>query len=688
MRFLTFLAVLLAAACGERTAPEFAAPNAPVILISIDTLRADRLPAYGHRGVSTPHLDAFRHDAILFTNAYSHVPLTLPSHVSMLTGLLPPEHGVRNNIGFRYDAAAHPPVTAALKAAGYATGAAVSAYVLRGNTGLAGAFDFYDDRIIVREGDALGNLQRRGDLTAAVALDWIASRRDRPFFFLLHLFEPHTPYEPTYDAEIVATDAILGRFFDSLKRSGVYDRAVVIVTSDHGEGLGDHGEAEHGVFLYREAIHVPLMLKLPGGRMRGSTVDAPVGHIDIAPTVAALTGVKTPSSPRGIPLLAASGAPPRRIFSETLYPRIHLGWSDLRSLADGEFHFIDAPRPELYAASDRDQRTNIIGDNRRLAAAMRKDLELFARDAPRIGQTDPEEARKLAALGYLSSSANATGPLPDPKDRIGDLGLLSQAARLDRDRRYDEAAALLRGVIDRNPLLTDAWTMLGRAYEKAGRLAEAEQTYRRGIELAPAIAGEFSLSLANVYLMMNRPAEAAAHAELAAGTNPGSAHILLGRAALAKGDLMAAAGHARQAEKAFSYEAAALVLLAQIQTKQGQLQTALETIERAAKSQQAPALLHFVRGDVLARLNRFPEAIAAFNEEIRLYPHDRQAYTSLAVVYMLSGRRDEANATMERLVAANPGRSSYELAARTFAELGDEAGAAEWRRRLVRITLQ
>lgn len=689
-----FVAVLLIfTACGKREAetPRIVATNAPVILISIDTLRADRLPAYGYAAVATPHLDAFRKDAILFTNAYSHVPLTLPSHVSMLTGLIPPDHGVRNNIGFRYEANKHIPISHALKNAGYATGAAVSAYVLRGNTGLDAAFDFYDDDIAVREGSAVGRLQRPGAETVVVAQRWIAQHSSHPFFFMLHLFEPHSPYEPPepyrsryssrYDGEIAATDAIVGGFLESLKRSGVYDRAIIVITADHGEGLNDHGEEEHGIFLYREAIHVPLLLKLPSSTSSGTTIDAPVQHADIAPTIVALAGAKMPAAAKGISLLEVENQPARRIFSETLYPRIHLGWSELRSLVDDTFHFIEAPRPELYAASDRPERRNVANDNRRVVASMRETLAPISSDVPQMGAIDPEDAKKLAALGYLSATTSATGPLPDPKDRIGDLTALREATYLEEHGRFDEAITRLRAVIERNPRLTDAWTLLGRSLEKSGRLEEAVETYKRGIQVAPAIAGEFSLSLANVYLIMNRPDDAAAHAEVGVKTNPGSAHILMGRAALAKNDLSGALRHAEEAGKSFSYDVPAMVLRAQVLTKQGQLPQALATIDRARQmAEQPPALLHFVRADVLARMNRFDEAVPAFQEELRLYPHNRQAYASLAVVYMLTGRRREANATMERLVAANPSPSSYALAARTFGEMGDEELAAKWRR--------
>ena len=245
-----------------------------MVIISIDTLRADHLPIYGAAGPETPAIDALAKDSVVFENAYSHVPLTLPSHVTILTGLLPKDNGVRNNLGYRFDSAAHPSVPTLLKARGYATGAAVSAYVLRGATGLAAAFDDYDDQMDrASEGTAMGEVQRPGARTVAVAVRWVNTRRDQPFFYLLHLFEPHAPYAPPepfksryaahpYDGEIAAADAVLGQFLEALKSGGVYDRATIILLSDHGEGLGDHGEAQHGIFLYREAIHVPLLLKL------------------------------------------------------------------------------------------------------------------------------------------------------------------------------------------------------------------------------------------------------------------------------------------------------------------------------------------------------------------------------------------------------------------------------------------
>lgn len=685
-RILLF--VLLFAACRRREqnvpAP---AELPPVILISIDTLRADHLPAYGYKNVATPSIDALRKDGIRFDNAYSHVPLTLPSHVSILTGQLPPDNGVRNNIGFPFDASKHPTIPSLLKTRGYATGAAVSAYVLRGNTGLGAAFDFYDDGIDIVQNQAIGRLQRPGGETEAIAEQWISNHARQPLFFFLHLFEPHTPYSPPepyrsrfaspYDGEIAAADAITGKFIAFLKQRALYDRALIILLSDHGEGLGQHGEDEHGIFLYREDIHVPLIVKMPKGRFASTSVPAPVQLIDVLPTIMSIVGVKTNSAGRS---LLANGST-RRIYSESLYPRIHLGWSDLRSLIDDEFHFIDAPKPELYTITDTAERQNVIAGNRRVYASMRDGLRPFSRAMPQIGAIDPEEAKKLAALGYLGSTAQTSGPLPDPKDHIGQLRTLNEAASLEMRGDIAGAIAKYRQLLAQNPRLSDAWSQLGRLLQESGKIDEAIATYKRAMQLSPSLAGAFALSMGDLFLANNQPDQAAKHAQLGLSTNPGTAHIILGRAALAKGDLESAAREANAAMTIRSHRAPAQVLMAQVLVKQRRLDDALRMLDDAASQGEAPPLLYFVRGDILARRNQFEPAIAAFNEEIRRYPRDREAYASLAVVYLVSGRRREANETMERLVRANPSSSSYELAATTFAQLRDEEDAAAWRRR-------
>src|SRR6266550_3042556 len=273
-RCLALVAFAVSACRHEPAALEF--PNAPVVLISVDTLRADHLRAYGYSGVATPNIDALRKDGTLFRNAYATVPMTLPSHATMLTGLLPPEHGVRDNVGFRFDAKGHPTIASILRGTGYATGAFISSYILRGGTGLADAFEFYEDSIEARPGARFADYQRPGNVTAALAERWVdqQSRYEKPFFLFFHIYEPHVPYDPPepfrsryasspYDGEVATADAIVGGLLEHLKKSGVYDRAIILFVSDHGEGLGDHGEKQHSILVYRELIHVPMIIKLP-----------------------------------------------------------------------------------------------------------------------------------------------------------------------------------------------------------------------------------------------------------------------------------------------------------------------------------------------------------------------------------------------------------------------------------------
>ncbi len=312
--------------------------GAPVVIISVDTLRADRLPAYGYREVETPALDALARDAIVFENAVSHVPLTLPSHASLFTGLLPFQNGVRDNLGYRLDASRET-LAAFLSARGYAAGAAVSAIVLDHGSGVARGFDYYDDRIEASEpGQAIGQVQRSGGESAKRLEGWVSGLAPgKPFFAFLHLYEPHTPYAPPepwrtrypkspYDGEIAASDEIVGRWIAYLKERGVYDRALIVFLSDHGEGLGDHGEDEHGILLYREAVRVPLFVKLPGGRLAGTRSAAPAAIVDVFPTVAAVLGEKPPPELPGVSLadLARDPGTPRSRLQRDALPALPL----------------------------------------------------------------------------------------------------------------------------------------------------------------------------------------------------------------------------------------------------------------------------------------------------------------------------------------------------------------------------
>ena len=352
---------------------------------------------------------------------------------------------MRNNVGFTFDGARHPHLPGLLKARGYATGAAVSSYVLRGETGLAALFDEYEDSLDPRDGKGFADQQRAGGVTLAFAKRWLDAHAAAPFFYLFHIYEPHVPWDPPeplrsryshpYDGEVAAADAVVGDLLDHLRRTGVYDRAIVIVTSDHGEGLGDHGEEQHSILLYREAIQVPLLVKLPGRFRAGERVKAPAQLADIAATVAELVGVEAPATSSGRSLLNLgedSGAA-RALYAETLYPRLHLGWSQLRSVVEGRWHYVFGPRPELYdLAKDPRETTDLAaregGPRERLRAALGR---VPAGPLAPSG-VDPAVAERLATLGYLGTvrDRGPSSPLPNPREMLPQLRRMTEGFRL------------------------------------------------------------------------------------------------------------------------------------------------------------------------------------------------------------------------------------------------------------------
>lgn len=658
----TVLALLLflVLACRERTRP-------PVILISIDTLRSDHLPAYGYRNVQTAAIDSLAADGIVFENAWAHVPLTLPSHASVMTGLLPPEHGVRDNAGYRLDTST-PTIASLLRANGYATGAAVSAYVLRGSTGMSAGFDAYDDRIPFIEGAPAGNLQRGGRDTIAAARQWLDATAGKPFFLFVHLFEPHAPYEPTYDADVARSDEAVGALLDALREKEIYDDALIVLLSDHGEGLRDHGEQEHGVLLYREALQVPLIVKLPRGERKGTRVPALAQLIDVLPTVAEITRITPPANLRGQSLRSDLGE--RTSYAETLYPRIHLGWSDLRSAVRWPFHLIDGPKPELYrTATDRAERNDVLQGERRALVRLRTDLAAIPQPATTAPRVDAEEAKKLAALGYVSAGASRPSSL-NPRDHLRDLDELKTVTELMAGKKYDDAIARIEALLARNPGWSDLRDELGVAYEASGDLAGAERVYRAAIATTPELAHDFALSLAAVLLAQGRHDEAEQHARVALHSNPPAAHHRLGEIALARGDVDRAEAEAREARKAPAVELHADFLLARVLIARRDLAGAIALLQKMRERRlPLPPRYYFVAGDALARAGRLPEARDAFERQIAIEPRDRDAWVALAMVHRIGGDTAAAQATLQRMVEANPDAQTRELARRRAQDL-------------------
>ncbi|MGH9365600.1 MAG: sulfatase-like hydrolase/transferase [Thermoanaerobaculia bacterium] len=674
------------------------------MLISVDTLRADHLPAYGYRRIQTPAIDRLRRDSILFENAYSHVPLTVPSHAVLLTGRLPYENGVRDNIGFRLSRSERT-LAAVLQQNGYATGAAVSSYLLQADRGLNAGFDFYDDRLGENSPD-----ERPGDRTAERLGQWMEAVPDRPVFAFLHLYEPHTPYAPPepfasqyasnpYDGEIAATDAIVGRFLAYLKRKNLYDRAIVIFLSDHGEGLGDHGEDEHGVFLYREAIRVPLLLKLPGSRSSGTVVRQPVGLADVFPTVMALLGMAAPEGLSGKPLLfddRAGERSARRIYSETLYPRLHMHWSDLASLTDARYQYIEAPRPELYdILADPGQRRDLAGDKPPAFRSMRLELQRTQRPLKAPEASTREEIAKLASLGYIGvmSGTLSDRNLPDPKDHAAELPQYMRLFTLFYAKKDAEAAAAARDLLAVNPRFLSAWRMLSESLVRLGQPGEAAGVLEKGIGVVGETGVGEEISQAYEQLVelceksgdrarLEKALREAVSRNLA--TEPmrrGLARLLTetGRANEAVallaplkdggdadtldrlGVALAEAGRLEEARSAFEKalalrpaNASVLLHLGSLALRRKDPAGAREWFEKALRAEpDAPGTLTLL-GVARAALGDEAGARQAWQRAIALDTRQYDALFNLAILEGRSGRTEEARRVLERFVATAP----------------------------------
>jgi choline-sulfatase len=489
--------VLLGATAGGQTSAQTRVQrNSPpdVFLITIDTLRADHVGCYGYKQVETPALDALANDGVRFTEAFTHSPITNTSHITILTGLLPSVHGVTD-----FGVPLSPQhVTAAelLKQHGYQTAAFIGAVILDSNTlapGLDRGFDFYDnfpktdsESADARNNPRWGRVERRGMEVVEHAEAWFDKHRAGPHFVWVHLYDPHDPYEPPppysekykdhlYDGEIAYADSAVAHWIAFLKKAGVYDNAIIIVTGDHGEGLGEHGEETHGLFLYDSTLHIPLILKTPGAAHHGAVVDAEVRTTDILPTILSATGVAAPAELNGeslFPLIeqAASAQAPsnRELFGETDYP-LRWGWAPLRALRTENTKWIEAPRPELY---------DLHADPKELK-------NLYPPDSSRAQNMQAEIAKWEAKLPPQTSASKAAEALPDPKDKVDVQNLLHRAMLAADDNRSSEARQFLEKALQIDPASPTAFRQLGELELAAGDFSKAAAHLKRASELRP-----------------------------------------------------------------------------------------------------------------------------------------------------------------------------------------------------------
>ena len=438
---LLFLSLVLVAAPIARGSS--ANHPVPVILVSIDTLRADHLGVYGYDRARTPAIDSLSTGGTRFTQVSSQVPLTLPSHVSLFTATYPFYNHVEDNGEIL--PAGSSTLASALKARGYATAAFIGGFALDRRFGLDQGFDTYDSPFDVDQDSGIdaSSLKRPAEEVTRAAETWIDRNTTEPFFLFLHLYDLHTPYQPherldvpentsAYDSELVYTDGVLQQFFDYLRHNGLFEKALIILLSDHGESLGEHGETTHGYFVYQSTLHVPLIMHWPGTQPLPPQVDTPAGLIQVAPTILKYLNVPIPTQFQASGLLSPTPKPgqgsPPAAYAESLYAHNHYECAALRSLRVGRYHYIDAPRPELYdLQSDPGETHNLYTEQRSLGHSLRTQLLSLIRRFPAssnapLNGISPAAAEQLRALGYMPASKRATaGALEagsDPKDRI------------------------------------------------------------------------------------------------------------------------------------------------------------------------------------------------------------------------------------------------------------------------------
>jgi len=437
------LVLFLAAAALVLAACSRARPSVRnVLLISIDTLRADHVGAYGFPRPTTPHIDALARDGVLFKDVHTPVPMTLPAHASLLTGTLPPTHGLRDNLLNRLPEGT-PTLATMLARRGLATGAIVSSFVLDRRFGTAQGFESYDDRFpaAARKGDLS---ERKGDETARAAAAWLGAHRDRPFFLWVHFYDPHEPYEPPepfasrwkddpYDGEVAFADECVGRLLGELRRLQLYDSTLIVLTGDHGEMLGEHGELNHGFFIYEGALRVPLVVRVPGAAPRQA--DVPASLIDVVPTVLAQVGAEVPREVQGLdlsPWLRGRGAGGGRpLYAETVTPTRYYGASSLLGVIADGWKYIETTRPELYdLRRDPKEEVNLLAREPARADGLARSLVAILAaagrapgPAPQSAALDEDARRRLSALGYLGRGDGAAPSFDrskeDPKDLIG-----------------------------------------------------------------------------------------------------------------------------------------------------------------------------------------------------------------------------------------------------------------------------
>jgi choline-sulfatase len=684
-----------------------------LLLVSLDTVRADRLGSYGHRGAQTPRLDAIAASGLRFDRATTVVPLTLPAHTSLMTGTFSAWHGVRDNAGF-YLADRHITLAEVLRDRGYRTGGFIGAFVLDRRWGIAQGFERYFDEFDLDRfpnAASMDMIERPGAEVVDKALEWLGSKTERPFFVWVHLYDPHAPYEPrepfenrfprtpdgAYDAEIAYVDAQVGRLLDALERDGRLQNTVVVVVGDHGEMLGEHGEQQHGFFIYEAATRVPLIIAGPGVPAR--VVSDQVRIVDVMPTALALLGVETPAAVQGADL-APLGRGERLDLvshSESWYPRYHYGWSELRAIQDGRFKYIEAPRPEVYDLMlDPGEKTNLAADPAQATRLATFQAALAALEARVAGETanrgpetvDPEVAERLAALGYVGSSisprnlADRTEPRGDPKDKVSLYMAMKHAGSASLEGRQDEAIAIVEKALKQDPEMVEAYMLLGNFLKLASRPKEAIAAYRQALALDGEHQGAL-FSLAVAYKDEGQLDDALVGLERARAMDPRNGRVLwqLADVWLRKKQPARAEEVIRDALAKKVDQERFLLKLGETQLEAKQFDEAERTLKAAISKKASLETAHFALGLVYEEKREIDKAIASYRTELQKNDRAYRAAFNLAKLLQHRGRLSEAVPLFQKVIELQPKFGTGHLyLANALLNTGDLAGAERYAR--------
>ncbi len=635
-----------------------------IILISVDTLRADRLRCYGFERIKTPNIDKLAEEGILFENCFSNVPLTLPAHCTILTGTLPLHHRIRDNGGFVLEEK-RTVISEILKKNGFKTSAFVSAYVLDSKWGLNQGFDFYYDNFDLSKFKtiSLGDVQRRAEDTLNEVIKWTERNGKEKFFAFIHLYDPHTPYEPPapydklypnrpYLGEIAYTDYQVGRFLNFLEEKEILEKSIIIFISDHGESLGEHGEGTHGFFVYRAALHVPLIVRTPFKNLRGIRVKNPVSLVDITPTILNLANISDLNEIQGSSLLSYFFTPDKekdtKIYYETFYPRYHFGWSELKGIQWKTWKFIDAPKPELYdLSSDPHETRNLYSEKRDIVEKLRDYLaevieKYSSKEELKFQNLDQETLEKLAALGYIGSFVEEKGieirELSDPKDKIELFNLLISCKEDTLSGNYHNAIEKIEKILKEEPQIPDAHFSLGNVYWKMGEYEKAISAFKKALETNPKF--DFAMiNLANIYRILKRYDDALEMINEFLSLNPKDAqgYFIRGDIYLEKKELEKALEDFKKSLSFSTTVADAYNGIGVIFYAKDNLEEAEKNIKRAIELNPKVRNAHFNLAQVYEKKGDIESAIKEYEIETENYPLNFKAHFNLGKLYGQKG---------------------------------------------------